>query len=212
MKKILLLIIIALSTLTVKSQIINSFGINNGLVLSNQKWVYQVPPQESEHKFLMSFSHSFSINYLEHKYWSLNSSFGLMQHGFWDYFTIFSEPEKKTLIRFNYLNLSTGIVIKNQNKDFRYYLKVIPRINYRYNVHSEFYYPSFFNGFKKFIPGIDYGFGLSYNYQKLIFNLELLKSSDLIPLIDTEPDYSYFGLKVTTEIYLLNFGVSYIFK
>lgn len=212
MKKTLIIIIITFSTFTINSQIINSFGINNGLVLSNQKWVYQVPPQEPEHNFLVSFGHSFSMSFLQHKHWNLNTSFGTVQHGFWEYEQLLPfRTEDKLKVRFNYLYLSTGIIIKNKYRRLKYYLKISPRINYRFNHHSDFYYPSFFKGFKKYIPGIDYGIGIAYNYQKLIFNLEILKSSDLIPLIDTEPDYSYFGLKVTTEIYLLSFGVSYLF-
>ena len=169
MKRILIIIVILISCISIQAQFIHSIELNNGIAVSkldnnnsNNQFSY-------EQLYFNGISSAINLNYLNHNYWNLCSQLAYQEIGqktaqnTSDYPTS-NIVKNYSVFYFNLLSFSTLFELKYPNKYIVPSLKFGPRIDYTYINYSKS------NQLNTFNYGFALGGGLNYQFKEH-FNL-----------------------------------------
>jgi len=152
---IFLLVIIGLQA---NCQIINDINLSSGISISKIDWNDKI-----YNKAILGYSTSFTVGYLEHDYWEINSKIGFYQIGGKDKIDFADESGNiigngTSRFYFNYFNFNTTFKVKYRINKIEPYFCFGPRIDWL----SSSTYSSNLNSFKDFNYGLDIKGGVSF--------------------------------------------------
>lgn len=210
--------LISLLPLFVTGQIVKSLGINSGVSISNQEWVYKSINRSLETNTIIGGYVSLYLEFLTTKHFSIRSEIGFCQKGNAQKVLLTTaenpEPSDEEIFktRFNYFQFSPIFRLRKEFSHFIPSLLLGMRLDYKLSYTSDFDFTPIENNFEKTIYGISAGVGFEYKMNSLGFLSELQYQHDLSKLMDVEPFENNTGREVTNSAISISLGVKYYFS
>ena len=159
---IFLLVIIGLRA---NCQVINDINLSSGISISKIDW--RILDNNLYNKTILGYSTSFTVGYLEHSYWEINSKIGCYQIGGkekMEYTDISGNNlgSSTTRFYFNYFNFNTTFKVKYRINKFEPYLCIGPRIDLLASSTVSYKSLDSRSDFKDFNYGLDIKGGASF--------------------------------------------------
>ncbi len=221
MKKslMLLLAIVTLIVTEIDAQIIRNTGIQSGISISKQSWLYKSTNNKSIKDYRVGLNLVINCEWFDNEYFSVLTDLGYIQKGCKEKIenTTASQPEgdgtfKTYDTRFDYLTFSPKFKIRKEIKNIIPFLFIGPRLDYQLSYKSDFNYSQIENDFKKIIWGLNYGIGFEYKSGYIGIAAILQHQYDFTKIINTESSQQNTGLSIKNNAFVINLGVKYYFK
>ena len=216
MKRTLSTFLSFLTITLVSGQVVQSFGIKNGLSITNQTWFFKSINLTLEKDYRQGFYSVATLDFLQSKYFNITTDIGYYQNGSKEKIanTTVNMPEgdgtyKIYNTKFNYFIFSPQLKLKYQTTHWTPYALLGFRLDYQLSYYSDFNLQAIDSNFHKIIMGLTSGAGLEYKIKNIGMNLEFQYYHDFTKLIDTPSSPNNTGLLITNKIFIVSIGLKY---
>lgn len=214
MRKLFLLPFLFLIAFSCKAQFIKTLGVKIGATQSLFTHTYRTssfdPAFTVESGTKTGFTSMVAVDFVQKKYWDLNSSIGYVQKCSYRAYPDYNKPT----YRIDYLSLVSSIRGKIPiSKVINFYGQVGLRYDYQIYQHGQFVILSGKKPDLNSTYGMNTGAGISYRYEKVILSGEASRNFNFNKVFSKENlgwgNDTYYHLNDTT--WLFYFSVAYVF-
>ncbi|MCK9451080.1 MAG: PorT family protein [Bacteroidales bacterium] len=220
MKKIMLLILLIVSSIAQKSnaQLLKDVGIKTGICFSNQNWTYKISDRTYEKDYRTSLNLALSLEWFDNEIITLVTDVRYIQKGFQEE-KIVREPRdpehgryKMYKTRFDYLTFSPQLKVRKEINKVIPYVYIGPRIDYYLSYESDYDLSPLENDFKRIIVGLNYGLGISYRIKDIGISVEFTHFYDFTDVLNTQTNANMTGIIIKNNAYAIDLGINYFLK
>ncbi len=202
-----------------QAQAIKSIAVKSGIIWATQKWDYKDIDLDYSSEYRTGFHLGVSVEFLQHKYFSILTELGYTQKGYKIELPIVNpgQPEGNlgTMVlkyRFSYVYLSPMFKVRKEFGGFVPYVFIGPRLDYQLDYPSDLFSKESATYFNDFIFGMTYGLGIEYMFGSFGVGLIFQNQYDFTLAYHQEPEEGYnTGFDIKNNAFIVDLGVKYYF-